>query len=108
MNPSQNNGNMTADVQTAKEALLDSQDTWVSAEQAADTTLQQWNRLLEQQLTERTQELGRSRVDLRSLATALDAAEQRERTHLATELHDYLAQLLVLGQIGRASCRERV
>jgi signal transduction histidine kinase len=99
MNPSQNNGNMTADVQTAKEALLDSQDTWVSAEQAADTTLQQWNRLLEQQLTERTQELGRSRVDLRSLATALDAAEQRERTHLATELHDYLAQLLVLGRM---------
>ena len=99
MNPSQNNGNMTADVQTAKEALLDSQDTWVSAEQAADTTLQQWNRLLEQQLTERTQELGRSRVDLRSLATALDAAEQRERTHLAAELHDYLAQLLVLGRM---------
>jgi signal transduction histidine kinase len=99
MNQSQNNGNMTADVQMAKEVLRDSQDTWVSAERAADTTLQQWSRLLEQQLTKRTQELGRSRVDLRSLATALDAAEQRERTHLATELHDYLAQLLVLGRM---------
>ena len=29
----------------------------------------------------------------------LDAAEQRERTHLAAELHDYLAQLLVLGRV---------
>src|SRR5687767_885410 len=61
MNQSQNNGNMTADVQTAKEALLDPQDTWVSAEQAADTTLQQWNRLLEQQLTERTPKTSKDR-----------------------------------------------
>ena len=91
MNPSKNNGNLRAD--------FGSQDIGVSAERAAHTTLQQRNRLLERQLTERTQELGRSLVDLRSLATALDAAEQRERTHLATELHDYLAQLLVLGRM---------
>ena len=99
MNQSQNNGNMTANVQTAKEALRDSPDTRVSAQRAAYSQLQQWNRLLERNLAERTQELGRSLVDLRSLATALDAAEQRERTHLATELHDYLAQLLVLGRM---------
>ena len=55
--------------------------------------------MLERKLAERTQELGRSLVDLRSLTTALDAAEQRERTHLAAELHDYLAQLLVLGRM---------
>jgi signal transduction histidine kinase len=91
MNPSQNNGNLRADV--------GSQDIGVSAERAAYSQLQQWNRLLERKLAERTQELGRSLVDLRSLATALDAAQQRERTHLATELHDYLAQLLVLGRI---------
>ena len=91
MNPSQNNGNLRAD--------FDSQDIGVSAERAAHTTLQQRNRLLEQQLVERTQELDRSLVDVRSLTTALDAAEQRERTHLATELHDYLAQLLVLGRM---------
>jgi hypothetical protein len=35
-------------------------------ERAADSTLQQWNRLLERQLAERTQELGRSLVDVRS------------------------------------------
>jgi signal transduction histidine kinase len=38
-------------------------------------------------------------MTVRSLPTALDAAEQRERTRLAGELHDYLAQLLVLGRI---------
>ena len=99
MNPSQNNGNITADVHSTEETLRDAQDTRVSAERAAFSQLQQWNRLLERKLAERTQELGRSLVDLRSLATALDAAEQRERTHLATELHDYLAQLLVLGHM---------
>ena len=91
MNPSKNNGNLRAD--------FDCQDFGVSAERAAHTMLQQRNRLLERQLAERTQELGRSLVDLRSLTTALDAAEQRERTHLAAELHDYLAQLLVLGRM---------
>ena len=99
MNPSKNNGKMTADGSSAKDALRDSQDTRVSAERAAYSQLQQWNRLLERKLAERTQELERSLVNVRSLTTALDAAEQRERTHLATELHDYLAQLLVLGRM---------
>lgn len=36
---------------------------------------------------------------LRALATELNLAEQRERNRLATELHDYLAQLLVLCRI---------
>ena len=103
MNPSKNNGKLTADGSSAKDALRDSQDTRVSAERAAYSQLQQWNRLLERKLAERAQELERSQVNLRSLATALDAAKQRERTQLATELHDYLAQLLVLGhmQIGQ-------
>ncbi len=99
MDPSKNNGKMTADVHSTTETLRDSQNTRVSTERAAYSQLQQWNRLLERKLAERTQELGRSLVDLRSLATALDAAEQRERTRLATELHDYLAQLLVLGRM---------
>ncbi len=36
---------------------------------------------------------------LRALATELNLAEHRERTKLAAELHDHLAQLLVLGRI---------
>jgi signal transduction histidine kinase len=99
MNPSENNGKMTADGSSAKDTLRASQDTRISAERAAYSQLQQWNRLLERKLAERAQELGRALVDLRSLATALDAAKQGERTQLATELHDYLSQLLVLGHM---------
>lgn len=91
MDPSKNNGNLSAD--------FDCQDFGVRAERAAHIMLQQRNRLLERQLAERTHQLDRSLVDVRSLTTALDAAQQRERTHLAAELHDYLAQLLVLGRM---------
>ena len=99
MDTSKNNGKMTADVHPAKEALRNAQHTGVSAHRATHLTLQQRNRLLERQLAERSRELGRSLVTVRSLTTALDAAEQRERTRLAAELHDYLAQLLVLGRM---------
>jgi signal transduction histidine kinase len=91
MNPSKNNGNLRAD--------FASEDIEVSAERTAHATLKHGKRVLEQKLAERTQELNRSLVDVRSLTAALDAAQQSERTHLATELHDYLAQLLVLGRM---------
>ena len=62
---------------------------------------------LEQLVEERTQELVQSHDRLRALATELNLAEQRGRKRLAGELHDYLAQLLVLcrlnlGQVRRA------
>ena len=63
MNHSQDNGNMTADVHSTTETLRDSLNTRVSAERAAYSQLQQWNRLLERKLAERTQELGRSLVE---------------------------------------------
>src|SRR5678815_713873 len=99
MDPSKNNGNMTANVHTAKEALRDPPDTALRAERATNLTLHQRNGLLQRQPAVRTRELDRSLVTVRSLTTALDAAEQRERTRLAAELHDYLAQLLVLGRM---------
>jgi CheY-like chemotaxis protein len=52
---------------------------------------------LERLVDERTQELVQSQTRLRVLAKELNLAEQRERKRLAGELHDYLAQLLVLG-----------
>ncbi len=63
---------------------------------------------LEWRVAQRTNELRQSQERLRALATELNLAEQRERKRLATDLHDYLAQLLVLvrlklGQIKRAS-----
>lgn len=51
---------------------------------------------LEQRVASRTHALEQSENRLRLLATELNLAEQRERKRLATELHDYLAQLLVL------------
>ena len=54
---------------------------------------------LEQRVSERTQELRDSHMRLRDLATELTLTEQRERRRLAGDLHDYLAQLLVLIRI---------
>ncbi|HWV45516.1 MAG TPA: response regulator [Nitrospira sp.] len=54
---------------------------------------------LERRVSDRTQELEQSQGRLRALATELNLAEQRERKRLATDLHDYLAQLLVLGRM---------
>lgn len=54
---------------------------------------------LEQLVAERTEELMQSQERLRGLASELNLAEQRERKRLATELHDHLQQLLVLGRL---------
>ena len=51
---------------------------------------------LELQVKERTLQLSTSYSRLRALATELTVTEQTERRRLATELHDYLAQLLVV------------
>jgi PAS domain S-box-containing protein len=61
--------------------------------------LQAFANQLEQLVDERTQELVHSRDHLRALATELNLAEQRERKRVAAELHDYLAQLLVLAKM---------
>lgn len=58
--------------------------------------LENLNEDLERRVFDRTQALMQSEGRLRALATELNLAEQRERKRLATELHDYLAQLLVL------------
>ena len=54
---------------------------------------------LEQLVANRTEELVQSQTRLRGLATELNLLEHRERQRLATELHDHLQQLLVLGKL---------
>ena len=54
---------------------------------------------LEQRVVDRTQELVQAHERERALATELNLTEQRERKRLATDMHDYLAQLLVLGKM---------
>lgn len=51
---------------------------------------------LEQIVSDRTKDLTQSQDQLRALATELNLTEQRERKRLAMELHDHLAQMLVL------------
>ncbi len=61
---------------------------------------------LERRVRERTVDLVRSQDRLRTLASQLAMAEQRARHRLATELHDYLAQLLALGRIKLGHARQ--
>lgn len=60
--------------------------------------LRQHETTLERLVTARTAQLERSHAQLRRLASELTLAEQRERKNLASELHDYLAQLLVVSK----------
>jgi signal transduction histidine kinase len=53
----------------------------------------------EQLVNQRTKELLQAQARLRSMAQKLTLTEQRERKRMAAELHDYLAQMLVLGKM---------
>lgn len=71
----------------------------ITAGKRAADQLQSWNAALERSVGERTRELEQSQERLRALTTELNLAEQRERKRVATELHDHLAQLLVLSRL---------
>ncbi|HEY7534253.1 MAG TPA: PAS domain S-box protein, partial [Nitrospiraceae bacterium] len=68
----------------------------ISERKQAESQLQEWANELERRVSERTKELVRTHDRLRGLAQELTLTEQRERQRLAAELHDYLAQLLVV------------
>ncbi|MBS0166943.1 MAG: response regulator [Nitrospira sp.] len=61
--------------------------------------LRQHEAMLERHVAARTIQLERSHVRLRRLVSELTLVEQRERKQLASELHDYLAQLLVVAKL---------
>lgn len=65
----------------------------------AQVQLQRWNIELEEAVKKKTVELLDSQERLRQLATDLNLAEQRERKRFATELHDHLQQMLVVGKL---------
>ena len=62
---------------------------------------------LELKVMQRTAELMESQERLRALATELNLAEQRERKRMASELHDGLAQMLVLAGLKLAQAKKR-
>ena len=54
---------------------------------------------MESLVEQRTTQLSQSQARLRALAAELNLTEQRERQRLASDLHDYLGQLLALSRM---------
>lgn len=62
-------------------------------------SLERFTQELEAQVEDRTRDLLQSQDRLRALTRELNLAEQRERKRLASELHDHLQQMLVVGKL---------
>lgn len=85
----------TAELEVANSTLAHE----LSQRKQIEEQLRQFTSTLEERVKERTQQLSTSYAKLRALATDLTVAEQTERRRLAMELHDYLAQILVVSRM---------
>ncbi|GJL67454.1 MAG: hypothetical protein NPIRA06_00890 [Nitrospirales bacterium] len=79
----------------------------ITEQKEAEQALKHLNDTLEQRIVDRTRDLLVYQQHLREMTSELVVTEQRERRRLANELHDYLAQLIVvcrmkLAQLNRA------
>jgi len=81
--------------------------TDISERKRQEDELRRWKDELEVRVSERTKELLMSHQRLRDLASQVTLTEQRERRKLARDLHDYLAQLLVVGQMKTTMMRKQ-
>jgi len=79
----------------------------ITERKKSEKSLQQLNEQLETEVSARTRELTQSHERLRALAKELNLTEQRERKKIADELHDHLAQLLVLGKMKLGQSRRQ-
>ncbi len=77
----------------------------ITPSKRAAEQLKSWNVELERRVNERTEALQHSQERLRAMAAELSVAEQRERKRMAGELHDHLAQMLVLGRLKLSQAR---
>ncbi|MFO0773747.1 MAG: response regulator [Nitrospiraceae bacterium] len=72
-----------------------------------ELSLRQHESILEKHVEQRTQQLRRSQERLRRLALELTLAEHSERKRIAADLHDYLAQLLVVTKLNLSQLHRR-
>jgi len=79
----------------------------ISERRRQEEELRRWKDELEVRVQERTRELQASQERLMALASQLSLTEQRERRKLARDLHDYLAQMLVVGQMKTSQGRKQ-
>lgn len=84
-------GVVWSQIKARAETERNARDLYLSQEK-----LKALNETLEQRVVERTLDVNQRADQLRLMASELTLAEQRERRRLATELHDYLAQILVV------------
>ncbi len=77
----------------------------ITERKEAEQTLRRSADDLERQVAERTAALSRSQERLRALTRELTRTEHQERRRIAGELHDYLAQLLVVARLKLAQIR---
>ena len=113
-------GNMTVPLLLSGRPLLDDKENTIGAiitmvditdRKKAEQDLQDLNDSLELRIVDRTRDLLSYQKHLREMTSELVVTEQRERRRLANELHDYLAQLLVvcrmkLAQLNREGWRQ--
>ena len=74
----------------------------------AHVRLERFAQELEKAVETRTAELRHSQEQLRALAAELTLTEQRERQRFASQLHDHLQQLLVLGKLKLTQAKRAV
>ena len=80
----------------------------ISDRKRHEDQLSHWKDELEARVGERTRDLMTSQERLRELASQLSLTEERERRKLASDLHDYLAQMLVVGRMKINQMRKEV
>ena len=79
----------------------------ITGRKQSEDALHRVNSELEDRVQARTEELTNSQARLRALAADLNLAEQRERQRLASDLHDYLGQLLALSLMKLSQARQK-
>jgi signal transduction histidine kinase len=86
---------LIADFFLDRKSLVDE----VERRKQAESNLRAAGEELEQKVAERTEDLSKSSLLLRSLASQLLLAEERERRRIADDLHDHIGQILVLAKL---------